>query len=174
MTLADFTSPDLIVPQLRGQDVAAVIEELGAVLQRKGRVPDLLSFYRAALDREFRVGTNWESGMAFPHARLTDLKELSFALGRCTESLVWGAGSKPNVKLVFLIAVPIPESTQYLSLISGLARLAKEQGLLHKLHTAEGSLEMFDVLRLVELRSAADTTKRSTVAPLSKPSTSLT
>ncbi|NOS70392.1 MAG: PTS sugar transporter subunit IIA, partial [Verrucomicrobia bacterium] len=74
MTLADFTSPGLIIPHLRGQDAASVIQELSQALQREQRIPDSLPFYHAALNREFMVSTDMEAGMAFPHARLPALK----------------------------------------------------------------------------------------------------
>src|SRR5438093_5874485 len=134
MTLADFTTPGLIVPRLRGQDAASVIQELSQALQRENRVPDLLPFYHAVLNREFLLSSDWEAGMAFPHARLPALKELSFALGRSDEPLSWGGNAVRSVRLVFLIAVPATDSTQYLSLISGLARLAKEERLVEQLH----------------------------------------
>src|SRR5216117_3831018 len=129
MTLADFTSAGLIIPHLRGQDVATVVQELSQAMQRERRVPDLLPFYHAALNREFLVSTDMEAGMAFPHARLSGLKELSFALGRSDEPLAWATKTGCPVRLVFLMAIPATDSTQYLLLISGLARLAKDSRL---------------------------------------------
>jgi mannitol/fructose-specific phosphotransferase system IIA component (Ntr-type) len=160
MTLADFTSPGLIVPHLRGQDAAGVIQELSHAMQREKRVPDLLPFYHAALNREFLVGSDWEAGMAFPHARLPALKELSFALGRSDEPLRWGAKAIRSVWLVFLIAVPAAYSTQYLSLISGLARLAKKERLVEKLHGAQDTFQIIEVLKQMELRTVRIPTGR--------------
>ncbi len=153
MTLADFTRPGLIIPQLRGQDSASVIQELGQAMQRENRVPDLLLFYHAALNREFLVSSDWEAGMAFPHARLPGLKELSFALGRSREPLAWGAKSASSVRLVFLAAVPATDSTHYLTLISGLVRLAKDERLVEQLHAAAGSLQILEVLHQIKLRN---------------------
>jgi len=162
MTLAEFTSPGLIIPSLRGRDVATVIQELSQALQREARVPDLLPFYHAALNREFLVSTEMEAGMAFPHARVAGLKELSFALGRGDEPLSWGAKASRSVRLVFLLAVPATDSIQYLQLISGLARLAKEPALVEKLCSAADTFQILDVLQHVSLRGAA------TSAPLKK------
>ena len=155
MTLADFTSPGMIVPHLRGREVAGMIQELSQTLQREGRVPDLLPFYHAALNREFLVSTDMEAGMAFPHARLPGLKELSFAFGRTDEPVLWGTRGVRTVRMVFLFAVPATDSTQYLLLISGLARLAKEKRLVEKLHTARDTFQILEVLRQVELRTNA-------------------
>ena len=70
MTLADFTSPGTIIPWLRGQDVATILQELSQALHQERRVPEMLPFYHAVLNREFLVNTNLEPGMAFPHARM--------------------------------------------------------------------------------------------------------
>src|SRR5262245_4287353 len=137
MTLADFTSPGLVVVHLRGHEVASVLQELSQSLQREKRLTDLLPFYHAALNREFMVSTDTEAGMAFPQARLPALKELSFALGRSDQPLAWGARSTSAVRLVFLSAVPATDSTQYLALASGFARLAKERQLVERLQSAE-------------------------------------
>lgn len=155
MTLADFTSPGLIIPRLHGQDTATVIQELVQAMQREGRVPDLLPFYQAALNREFLGSTDMETGMAFPHARLSGLKDLSFALGRSDEPLAWGSRTIRSVRLVFLMMVPATDSTQYLWLISGLARLAKDRLLVEKLHAAQGTLQLVELLRQVELRTSS-------------------
>jgi len=165
MTLADFTSPGLIIPHLRGHDAASVIQELSQALQREKRVTDLLPFYHAALNREFMVSTDIEAGMAFPHARLPTLKELYFALGRSDEALSWGPRAARSVRLVFLMAVPATDSTQYLLLISGLARLTKESRLVKKLHAAQDTFQILEVLQQVELRTG------STPNPMTRPAT---
>ena len=154
MTLADFTSAGLIIPHLRGQDVATVIQELSQAMQRERRVPDLLPFYHAALNREFLVSTDMEAGMAFPHARLPGLQELCFALGRSGETLTWGTRAARPIRLVFLIAVPATDSIQYLLLISGLARLAKDSRLVEKLHAGQDTAQILEVLQQVKLRNS--------------------
>ncbi len=151
MTLADYTSPDLIVSQLRGEDAASVIQELSQALQREERVADLLPFYHAALNHEFLVSSDLETGMAFPHARLPGLKELVFAVGRSKVPLDWGAKNTRTVKLVFLIAVPATDSTRYLLLVSGLARLAKDHRLVEKLHAARDNFQILEALQQIKL-----------------------
>lgn len=165
LTVADFTSPALIVPRLRGEDAAAVIQELSQALQRDQRVPDLLPFYHAALNREFMVSTDVEAGMAFPHARLPALKEVCFAFGRSDQPLGWGNKAAGAVRLVFLIAVPATDATQYLALISGLVRLARDSRLVARLHAATDKCQMLAVLQELKLRVPAkrERIKRTTV-----------
>jgi len=157
MTLADFTSPNLVIPRLRGHDVATVLQELSQVLQREKRITDLLPFYHAALNREFMVSTDMDTGMALPHVHLPTLTNLAFALGRSDRPLTWAARSTTAVRLVFLSAVPATDSTQYLAVVSGLARLAKHDHgrLLEKLKAAHNNCQMIDVLKQIELRCTA-------------------
>jgi mannitol/fructose-specific phosphotransferase system IIA component (Ntr-type) len=162
MTLADFTSPGLIIPHLRGEEATSAIKELSQVLQLEKRVPDLLPFYQAALNREFMVSTGMEAGMAFPHARVPGLKQVCFALGRSDEPLCWGANAARSVRLVFLIAVPATDATEYLLLISGLARLSKDSGLVARLHAARDTFQMLEALQHLALRinSTAEPVKK--------------
>jgi mannitol/fructose-specific phosphotransferase system IIA component (Ntr-type) len=155
MTLADFTSPGLIIPNLRGQDAASVIQELSQALQREKRVVDLLPFYHAALNRELMVGTETEAGVAFPHARLPGVRRLSFAFGRSNELLSWGPRAVRSVQFVFLMAVPATDSTEYLSAISGLARLTKEQRLVEALNLAHDTSHILEVLQQVEVHTSS-------------------
>ena len=150
---ANYTQPALIVSQLRERETAGVIKELSQLLHQEGCVPDVLPFYNAALNREFLVNTAIESGLAFPHARLSGQRQLVFALGRSDEPLVWGPRGTQPVRLVFLLAVPATDAANYILLIGSLTRLSRELALLERLHKARDSFEMFDVLKEVRLQS---------------------
>ena len=150
MTLADFTSPGLIIPRLQGQDAQSVIHELSQALQRENRVGDMLPLYEAALKRELLVSTDMAVGMAFPHARLTGLKELSFALGRSDKPFSWSVKSRP-VRLVFLLAVPANDAMQHLQLISGISRLAGQPQRVEELYAAKDPADILGVLRQISL-----------------------
>jgi mannitol/fructose-specific phosphotransferase system IIA component (Ntr-type) len=168
MTLADFTSPGLIIPHLRGEEAASAIKELSQVLQLEKRVPDLLPFYQAALNREFMVSTHMESGIAFPHARVPGLKQVCFALGRSDEPLGWGPNAARSVRLVFLIAVPATDATEYLLLISGLARLSRDSGLVARLHTARDTFQILETLQQVRLRTNTTSEAVKKIGPEAK------
>jgi nitrogen PTS system EIIA component len=152
MTLADFTSATLILPSLRGREAAAILQELSQVLHQEKRVPVLLPFYHAVLNREFLASTALEPGLAVPHARLAGLPGLSFAFGRSLQPVSWCARTGQAVRLVFLMAVPATDATQYLQVISGLARLAREPAWVERLQAAPDVPQILEVLAQVLLR----------------------
>jgi len=153
LSLADFTTPGLIIPHLQGQDKMAVICELSQAMKADRRMPPSSPFYQAVLNREQLASTEMERGVAFPHARLPELKELFFSLGRCDQPLSWADQAARRVRLVFLIAASDNDSGEYLRLISGLVRLTRETRLMKLLEAAQNGSSMFEVLQQVKMTS---------------------
>ena len=151
MSTADFTSPGLIVSQLRGRDAASVVLELSEALHSEGRVQELVTFYRAVMDRESLASTEMETSTAFPHARLPGLKELSFAFGQNADGIAWGV--RGRVRFIFLIAVPESESEQYLLLISGLACLVSNGRYLEQLRGTQNARQILGTFQQVKLKT---------------------
>jgi mannitol/fructose-specific phosphotransferase system IIA component (Ntr-type) len=155
MTLADFTRSGLIIPRLVSRDAASVIHELSLALQREGCVPNWLPFYHEALNREFLLSTDMEEGLAFPHARLSGLRELAFAFGRSDVSFAWGPETTRQIRLVFLLAVPANGADDYLPLVSGLARLSANLSVLDAIRGAADAEGILAAFRGIELRGSA-------------------
>ncbi len=151
-TLADFTQPGLIIPELREQDTAGVISELSQVLQRQGSIPDVLPFYHAALNQELLANSAQACGLAFPHARLSGVKRVQYALGRAPLPIIWGAKGSWPVQFVFLLAVPATDAATYLHLLACIARLGQQPGLISKMRTAETPETLLSILERIPLR----------------------
>ena len=152
VSLADYTRLELIVPQLRDRDTAGIISELGHVLQRQGAVPDVLPFYQAALNQELLANSALDTGLAFPHARLSGVKRLQFAFGRTVDPVVWGGKSSWPVQLIFLLAVPATDVAGYLQLLATLARLGQRPEILAQLRLAETVEAILAILERIKLR----------------------
>ncbi len=152
VTLANFTSRQLVVPRLRERDTAGIISELSQVLQRENSVPDVLPFYHTALNQELLANSALECGLAFPHARLSGVKQLQFAFGRAPQPVIWGAKGLWPVQLIFLLAVPATDAAGYLHLLASLARLGQQTDLLSELRRAETADAILGVLERIKLR----------------------
>lgn len=151
-TLAGYTRPGLILPQLRERDAAGIIGELSQVLHSHGSVPDVLPFYHAALNQELMANSALQCGLAFPHARLPLVKQLRFAFGRTAEPIIWGAKGSWPVRFIFLLAVPATDAAGYLHLLASLARLGQHAERLAQLNAAENADAILAVLDSVRLR----------------------
>src|SRR5215475_13729163 len=145
MTLAHYTSADLIVPQLHARTGSAVVGELCAVLERHDRVSDCLGLYNQVIAHENLSPTILMTGCALPHARLQGASRLSFALGRSEERLDWFGAKGADVRLVFLFVVPESEAGLYLKVLSALARLGRDRQRMQKLFDAPDRETMFEI-----------------------------
>jgi len=151
-SLADFTRPQLVVPELRQRDTAGIISELSQVLQREGCVPDILPFYHTALNQELLANSALECGLAFPHARLSGVKQLQFAFGRAPEPVIWGAKGSWPVQFIFLLAVPATDAACYLHLLASLARLGQQPERLAEMRGARDAQTIITALEKIGLR----------------------
>lgn len=151
-SLAGYTRPGLIVPQLRERDTAGVIKELSELLHQEGCVPDLLAFYHAALNHEFLVNSAADCGVAFPHARLNGVVTPRFAFGRAPEPIIWGTSPSWPVRFVFLLAVPATDAAGFLQLLSALARVGQQDALLSTLADQPTGDDIYQFFRQLKVR----------------------
>jgi mannitol/fructose-specific phosphotransferase system IIA component (Ntr-type) len=152
VSLADFTRPALVIPELRERDTPGIIGELTQALHRNGSVPDVLPFYHTALNQELLSNSALDCGLAFPHARLGGLKQLQFALGLLPDPIVWAAKHSWPVQIIFLLAVPATDAAGYLHLLATLARLGQQRHLLLELRSASTPAAILSVLEKIKLR----------------------
>jgi mannitol/fructose-specific phosphotransferase system IIA component (Ntr-type) len=152
VSLADYTRPALLIPELRERDTPGIISELSQALHRNGSVPDVLPFYHAALNQELLSNSASDCGIAMPHARLGGLKQLQFALGLLPKPVVWAAKHSWPVQVVFLLAVPATDAAGYLHLLATLARLGQQPGLMLELRSASTPQAILRVLEKIRLR----------------------
>jgi mannitol/fructose-specific phosphotransferase system IIA component (Ntr-type) len=150
--LGEYTRRGLIVPELLQRDTAGIIGELSQVLQREGCVTDVLPCYHTALNQELLCNSALECGVAFPHARLSGVKQLTFAFGRTPEPVIWGAKGSWRAQLIFLLAVPATDAASYLNLLASLARLGRRTEVLEQLRVAENAEAILAVLDKIRMR----------------------
>lgn len=163
MTLADFTSAELLAPMLRGRSWDAVILELAQMLERAGRLPDATAFFQLVLERERLVPTDVGDGIAMPHGRVPGLQRVSLALGSLPRPMRWGHDAG-DVQWVVLLAVPTEEIGSYLQVISGLARLARDPALRERIRLATDPQALLAALQQIPIRGPSPT-KNSPVTP---------
>ena len=124
--ISRFSSPHLMIPELKAETREAAIAELAGLMAGHGFVDDAKALTDLALRREAIVSTAVEHGLAFPHAREVEGGGLTFAVGLKNKGIDFGAPDGKPTKIVFLIAIPTPASAFYLRLLAGLVKTFAE------------------------------------------------
>jgi len=81
MSLKKALLRESITPELKGATKDAVIEELVDLLVAAGRIKDRLAALRAVLERERKMSTGMQNGIAIPHGKTETTDCLVTALG---------------------------------------------------------------------------------------------
>jgi len=154
ITLADYTKPELIIPQLTTRATTSAMEELTEALHcQDGSVPHphLLFSSLAALNRELLTSTMLDLGAAFPEVRVAALSRPRFALGRSSEPLPWLAPAFQPIDLVFLTLEPLKADAEVGRLVGTLQDLGRNRLRLDDLRRAATAEEMLVVLAQIPL-----------------------
>lgn len=104
--LTDIVTPDLINLNLVGTTQDAVIDEMIAVLERKGAVRADGDFKQAILAREQESSTGIGMNIAIPHGKSDAVLKPSVVFGIQQDGVDWKSLDGSEAKLIFMIAVP--------------------------------------------------------------------
>ncbi|MEI6415924.1 MAG: PTS sugar transporter subunit IIA [Pseudomonadota bacterium] len=116
-----FSSPELMIPSLKGTTKEKILLEMCDNLREQGYVESCDDLHDAALRREAIVSTAVENGIAFPHVRGVEGGGLTLTLGISKKGVKFGADGDKLSKIFFYMVIPTAASAFYLKLLAGLA-----------------------------------------------------
>jgi PTS system nitrogen regulatory IIA component len=143
LRLASLTRPELIFPDLPGQDRAVVLRELARRIAGQGLVRDPEDLFHKLWEREQLGSTGIGSGIAIPHCKLPGLSHGVVAIGMVPGGVDFGAADGQPVKLLFLVLSPSASPAEHLQVLATISRWIKGN--------AERILELRDPAAVVDL-----------------------
>ncbi len=119
--VARFSSPDLMIPDLRGGTAGEVIAELANSLEKAKFVDNAAKLVEGAIARESILGTGIGHYIAFPHVRGVEGGGLALAFGVSRKGVDFGGVAKTPSNLIFFCTIPTAVSAFYLRLLAGIS-----------------------------------------------------
>lgn len=98
------------------------------------------------LKRESLMSTGIGLGIAFPHIGSADVVKMGICIGILKNGVDWGSIDDRPVRIVILIIYPSKKRTEYLTLISKLSTVLKEEMNREKIEKSNDSEEVFEIL----------------------------
>lgn len=102
---------------------------------------------KKVLERESICRTSIGKGLALPHARCEFLDDFHLTIGICKEGIEWQSLDGEPVKIVCLIAGPEDKQREYLSFLSFITGLLKEDQVRNTLLTEEDKKNIVNIFR---------------------------
>lgn len=116
------------------------IEGVMELLRGHPDVKDYAAFKEAVFERQKINPPLLGSGIALPHARTAQVKEVVFAVGRCRNPVPFGDAATP-VRLIFLYGIPPHRVAEHLATTAALARRLRDPQVVDGLLTAKDADE---------------------------------
>ncbi len=145
MNLLDFISPHTIKVPLESKNKEDVISELLDILVTVKTVPHRSSILEALTEREEAGSTGIGHGVALPHARCAEVKEIYIACGVAPDGIDFDALDREPVYIFFMILAP-RSAPGHLKIMSMLTRMLSKSSIRDKLQNAHSADDVYNIL----------------------------
>ena len=146
MKITDMLKPEFVREELGGGSKKDVLAELAGVFAHAGVDLDPEETLRVLLERESLGSTGIGEGVAIPHGKLADLKEMVIAFGRSTAGVDFDAMDNKPAYLFFLLMAPENSAGLHLKVLARLSRMMKDPDFRAKLLAAKDRDDLYAVI----------------------------
>lgn len=146
MNLKLVLDPRTISLQLTSSTKQAIIEELLDLLVNAGKVSNRTEALKAVLEREAKMSTAIQNGVAIPHAKTDSVPELVTALGIKPEGVDFESLDGKPTQIFILTLSPKTRLGPHIQFLSSISQSLDDAGVRSALLKAKSQQEVIDLL----------------------------
>jgi PTS system nitrogen regulatory IIA component len=146
MKITDILDETSVVQDLRSANKKGVLEELSNVLVQEGRLPEQDRVVEVLLEREKIGSTGIGDGIAIPHGKMKEIKELVASFGRSIKGVNFESVDKKPTHLFFLLVAPENSAGVHLKALARISHLLKDPGFRNRLMEARDRQDLFRII----------------------------
>ncbi len=125
----------------------AVIEELASLFDEGEVCTSTKPLIKALKEREHMMSTGIGFGIAIPHAKISQVKKLTFAVGISQKGIEFDSMDGKPVHLIILVAAGEDQHKQYLSVMSNIMSVLKDEVIKEKIINSASPEEIFEIMQ---------------------------
>lgn len=145
-------SESLVALNLKSKDKLDIIKELGHLAYSSGKIKSIDKYIDSVLKREEEFSTAIGYSIAIPHGKSDQVVEPFIVFGRVSEQVEWDKDDDKEVKLIFLIGVPLAQSGDvHLKILANISRELMDEEFRKELMDAPGVREVCSTLKAIAL-----------------------
>lgn len=146
MNLKKVLTKESILPQLHADTKPAVIEELINFLTLSGKVDDRDAALQAVFDRESKMSTGMQNGIAIPHGKTDSVNQLLIAIGIKPEGVDFDALDGKPCSIIVMTLSPKNGGGPHIQFLAEISKLLGSADLRDQLVTAGSAEEILAIL----------------------------
>lgn len=139
-------SRQAVTLDLKGTTKEAVIEELIDLLDQAGKLRDRKAALKAVLDREKKMSTGMQSGIAIPHGKTDSVDALVAAVGLKKEAMDFDSMDGQPSNIFILTVTPANRTGPHIQFLAEISRLLNDDSVRGRLLLAGSETELLDIL----------------------------
>jgi PTS system nitrogen regulatory IIA component len=145
MKISDLLQPTAVIAALKVNGKKQLLQELAARAAQIVRQPDR-KIFETLMEREKLGTTGVGQGIAIPHGRLGDLKDIVGVFARLEQPIDYDAVDNQPVDLVFMLLAPEGAGADHLKALARVSRLLRNQAATEKLRAAKSAEAIYAIL----------------------------
>jgi len=145
MKISDLLQPAGVILPPKTQGKKQLLQELAVKAAQVTRQPER-KIFETLMERERLGTTGVGQGIAIPHGRLADLKQIVGVFARLDTPLDYDAVDNQPVDLVFMLLAPEGAGADHLKALARVSRLLRNQQVTEKLRAAKSAEAIYAIL----------------------------
>ena len=146
MNLRKILTEDVITNDLRGETKDEIIDSLIDLLVKAGKVTDRGKIKASIMDRESKMSTGMEAGIAIPHGKTDAVNELIGCVGIKKDGIDFDSFDKKPSRIFIMTVSPLHRTGPHVQFLAEISRLLKESEVRQQLVDAESPAEIRSII----------------------------
>ncbi|HNU92757.1 MAG TPA: PTS sugar transporter subunit IIA [Spirochaetota bacterium] len=143
--LSEYTN-EKFIKRLRARNKYKAIEELARLFDGAQVCSDIDELVTALVEREKIMSTGIGFGLAIPHAKIKSVKDIAFSIGISRAGIDFDSMDGKPVNLIILVAAGDRQHKDYLTLLSRIMSILKDEKRRAEIINAAGPGEIMEIL----------------------------
>lgn len=174
MKLSSYLSEKVIIPNIKGNNINELIENLldQLVENNKSLKNEKVVMKKAVLKREEEASTYLGYGVAVPHARLEHYDDILVAIGFPEKPVMVKTidNKEEELKIVILVIADVLKGKKILKIMSGISKLAiKNKAILDRIIEEKNPVETIKILEAANIEIDHNITAEDLMTNIPKP-----
>jgi nitrogen PTS system EIIA component len=145
MELGDLIAPEAVFPALKAKNKKQVLQDLADRAAGFAGL-DARDIFETMLQRERLGSTGVGRGIAIPHGRMAELKNILCVFARLEQPIDFEALDDEPVDLVFVLLAPEHAGADHLKALARISRLLREPQTIERLRGSRDRAALYAVL----------------------------
>ena len=146
MNLRKILTKDVITDNLKGNTKEEIIDSLIDLLDSAGKINDREKVKACIMEREAKMSTGMEAGIAIPHGKCDAVDELVGCVGIVKGGVDFSAFDKQPSRIFIMTVSPLHRTGPHVQFLAEISRLLREPAERQRLLDAKSTDEVHEII----------------------------